>query len=335
VRALEALQSEPSASRSAFPSAFRKATRARTIQIAALAVIAAVVTGGISLLIPKSYRSEARILPNLGASGSSSLMALAAGSGLADLLSGQLGAAENPILTYPEILLSRTLLERTLESSVALTPTRSVVILDALEAQGATSRQRVEDGVRILRNAIDVRANPRSGLIAVSAVTPDSVLSAGIVIRMLEELDRFNLDTRTSRGRATREFVEGRMSEAQRQLASAEQSLASFRSSNIHIGNAPQLALQLERLEREVAVRSELFLLLSRQYEMARIEEKRDTPTFSVIDPARPPVRKYRPKVMLNAFVAGVSAVVLAVLFDFYRRTRSRPHAVPAISASM
>lgn len=305
-------------------------TKFGLIRVVSFALAAAVLAGAVSLLLPKTFRADARILPNLNSSGSSSLLALAAGSGLADLLGGQLGAAENPILTYPEILLSRTVLERTLSAAFS-----SRRIIDALDVSEPTQRERLDKATRVLRSSIDVRANPRSGLISVAAVTPDSLLSAAIVQGLLDELNRFNLETRTSQGRATREFVEARMQESQRNLAVAEQALATFRASNVHIGVSPQLSLQKDRLERDVAVRTELYQLLARQYEMARIEEKRDTPTFSVIDGPRPPVRKYRPKVLVNAGIAGLLAMLGAFFNDYRRATRGRPATMRKMPAAL
>jgi uncharacterized protein involved in exopolysaccharide biosynthesis len=300
------------------------APKPRLISIALVGLVAAVITCGISLVWPKSYRAEARILPNVSQSRSSSLLGLASGMGLSDVLSG-LGAMENPVLTYPEILTSRQLLLRTVLSPYPPdSPDSTNTVLAAIHADGPTERRRVEDGIRRLRDASSIRANPRSGLISVSAVTGDSVLSAYLVNQMLLELDRFNVETRATQGRATREFIEGRMREARVELNQAERELTAFRQSNLRIGNSPQLLLEQARLEREVDARSELYRLTARQYELARIEEKRDTPTFSVIDPAVPPVRKYRPQVILNTLIAGISATTLAAIADHLLRSRRR-----------
>jgi tyrosine-protein kinase Etk/Wzc len=311
------------------PQLLRIPSRRGWLRVVSYSLLAAILTASISLVIPKSYKAESRILPNLPGAGSSSLLALAAGSGLADLLSGQIGS-ENPVLTYPEILHSATLLERTLLSPAG--PAESRRIIDALGVRERTTREAIDAGIRKLKIATDVRANPRTGLISVSAITPDSVLSAVIVQRMLAELDRFNVESRTSRGQATRIFVEGRMAEAQREMSQAELALADFRQSNVRIGNSPQLRLREERLEREVQGRSELYQLLARQYEMARIEEKRDTPTFSVIDAARPPVRKYRPKVVLNTVVAFLGAVFIQVAYLYLRKHRNSPGLRPVVT---
>jgi len=275
------------------------------------ALVFATATLVASLLWPKSYKSEAKILPNPASGSSTSLLGLAAASGFGDLLSGSLGSVENPVLTYPEILSSTALLER-----VALAPDprdSHRTILASLRIKGS-DRLSIDKAVRLLATITSVDANLRSGIIHISAVTRDSVVSAYIVQQMLAELDRFNVDSRSSRGRATREFVEGRLGEARRELAEAEQSLALFRRNNIRIGNSPQLLLEQARLEREVDTQSELYRLLARQYEMARIEEKRDMSTFTVVDPARPPVRKYRPNITFNVLVAFFLAAGVRLL---------------------
>lgn len=287
-----------------------------------LAVAAAGVTGLISLIWPKTYRAEAKILPNQSGSAASSLIGLAAASGFGDLVSDQLGNRENPVLTYPEILSSRSLLEK-----IALTPyppesrNRAAIVLRSLSIRGA-SREDIDKGIRRLGEITRIDANLRSGLVYVSAVTRDSVLSAFIVQQMLAQLDHFNVDSRSSRGRATREFLDARIKEARQELADAERALATFRETNVRIGNSPQLQLEQVRLEREVDTRSELYRMLAREFEAARIEEKRDTPTFTIVDPARPPVRKYRPKILMNVLVAFFCVVGIRVLVTRVRASQ-------------
>jgi len=304
--------SETGGAQNTSPSPWLNVTWLKTTLFLALALAA--VTGIISFLVPKSYRAEAKILPNSAPSSTSSLLGLAAASGFGDLVSSSLGSRDVPILTFPEILTSRDLLER-----VALSPyppdssRHSGNVMNAVGIRGS-NRNAVDKGTTRLGELIRVDSNLRSGIISVSAVTRDSVLSAYVVQRMLDELDRFNVESRASRERATREFVDGRLKDAQRELSEAEQALARFRETNLRIGNAPQLELEQARLERDVVTRSELYRLLAREFEMARIEEKRDTPTFSVVEPPKPPVRKYRPRIVFNVVVAFLCAVGLRTL---------------------
>lgn len=291
---------------------FRAGLRGTLMLVAA----AAFITGLVSLLWPKTYRAEAVILPNFASGTKASLLDLAAGSGLGDILAGSMGPVENPVLTYPEILHSRTVLERTLLSHYPRGgPGPGPTVLEAIGVAGRSERQRLANGVVKLRALTTVRGSTRSGFISVAAETPDSVLSAFIVDQMLQELNRFNVESRASQGTATREFVQARLAEARGELTSAEGSLASFRQANLRIDNSPQLLLEQARLQREVETRADLVRLLARQYEVARIEEKRDTPTFSVIESAQPPIKKYRPRILFNMMVAVLLALGLRVGF--------------------
>ncbi len=289
-----------------------------------LAVVATGITGLISVLWPKTYRAEAKILPNQTGSVASSLIGLAAASGFGDLVSDQLGNRENPILTYPEILSSRSLLEKIAFSPYPPDSSRpGGTVMGSLGIR-ETDRLGVDKGIRRLGEITRIEANLRNGLVYVSAVTRDSVLSAYIVEQMLAQLDHFNVDTRSSRGRATREFLDARIKDARRELTEAEGALAMFRQTNVRIGNSPQLQLEQARLEREVDTRAELYRMLAREFEAARIEEKQDTPTFTVVDPAKPPVRKYRPKVLLNVLLALLCVVGARILVARIRLSQFR-----------
>ena len=284
-----------------------------------IVLCAGLLTAAISLVLPKSYRAEAKILPNMTDQGGSALRSLAS-AGLEGFLSGGFPTSENPILTYPEIMSSRTVLEKVALSPFPVGSTDpNATILKAIGIRPASALIMVDRGVVRLRDITKVYANPRSGIIIVSAITNDGRLSALIVQRLLDELERFNAITRATQGRAAREFVEARLKEAGVELGTAEQSLSAFRESNIHIGNSPQLQLRQLRLEREVQTRVDIYRLLSQQYESARIEEKRERPSVSIIDPPTAPVRKYRPRVLFNVIVAmicaaGIRFVIVSLL---------------------
>jgi len=76
--------------------------------------------------------------------------------------------------------------------------------------------------------------------------------------------------------------------------------------------DVPDLGIQLMRLTRSVEIQNTLFTFLTQQYEEAKIQEARDTPTIQVLDEAVVPVKKYRPRRML--FV--VSIFLLTILMN-------------------
>ncbi len=83
----------------------------------------------------------------------------------------------------------------------------------------------------------------------------------------------------------------------------------------------PDLALQYARLLRNVMVQETLFKLLTQQYEMARIQEAKDSPTVQILDYGKVPEKKAKPKrtiiVLLSTFAAGFFGIFLSFFSDY------------------
>ena len=83
--------------------------------------------------------------------------------------------------------------------------------------------------------------------------------------------------------------------------------------------HVPTLALEYGRLMRDVKIQETVVTLLTGQYEQAKMAEARDSPTVQVLDSAVPADRKSRPKVVLNALVAGIAAFLFGCIFVLLR----------------
>lgn len=84
------------------------------------------------------------------------------------------------------------------------------------------------------------------------------------------------------------------------------------------LSKMPHLVQQLAEIMRDLKVAENLFSLLSAEYENARIQEQRDTPSFSVLDRATGGGEKIRPirSLIGLATFASVFVMVLAVLIS-------------------
>ncbi|SDM70921.1 Uncharacterized protein involved in exopolysaccharide biosynthesis [Geoalkalibacter ferrihydriticus] len=85
------------------------------------------------------------------------------------------------------------------------------------------------------------------------------------------------------------------------------------------IAEVPELGLQFARLMREYKVQETLFELISKQYEVAKISEAKNTSTLQILDAAAVPDLKSKPKRSLMVLVATFAAGFLAVLVAFVR----------------
>ena len=78
----------------------------------------------------------------------------------------------------------------------------------------------------------------------------------------------------------------------------------------------PTLALNYARALRALKVQEALYVMLTSQYEQAKLAEARDTPTVQVLDPAIP-AEISKPRIGLNMMIAGVLALVVGVVLAF------------------
>jgi uncharacterized protein involved in exopolysaccharide biosynthesis len=84
--------------------------------------------------------------------------------------------------------------------------------------------------------------------------------------------------------------------------------------------NAPELEMRLAELLRDVEIKRSVYKVLSEQYEEAKIQETRDTPTLQVLDWAYPPMVRSKPKRKAIVGVSAVAAFLLSSFVVFYRR---------------
>lgn len=97
---------------------------------------------------------------------------------------------------------------------------------------------------------------------------------------------------------------------------------------NVPMSEAPELGLAYARLMRDLKIQETIFELLKQQYEQARIQEMRDTPTVQVLDVAKVPEKKSRPRRTIIAAMAGVMSFGLTLFFvivlEFAQREKER-----------
>lgn len=85
----------------------------------------------------------------------------------------------------------------------------------------------------------------------------------------------------------------------------------------VPFARVPEVGLELARLTRTVKMQETLVTLLTQQVEQAKLGERREWPTFEVLDRAVPAVRHIRPSVRLNVALAGMAALFVGVTLAF------------------
>jgi uncharacterized protein involved in exopolysaccharide biosynthesis len=155
-------------------------------------------------------------------------------------------------------------------------------------------------------------------VVRVDVTAPDPIVAQQVDSALLDQLNRFNLESRQTQAGSERRFTEARLGEVREDLRVAEDRLRAFLDQNRNYRSSPNLVFQEGRLTREVSVQQQLYLTLAQAYEQAKIEEVRDTPVITVLArpdvPVRPDARKTVLRGAIGLFLGFLLGVAIALL---------------------
>jgi len=251
------------------------------------ALLAAAVIGcvgftvGRILLQEPVYMAKATILPSGGQGGSGVLSLIASVTGAPPLLGG---SEENSSMLFPRLVESRRVSLEVAHTKFRI-PSRGgaeMTLMEFLEAKSDDEVLRALKGIR----AVDV--DKETGMLSITVSTPDAEFSAAVANRFVDVLERVNSEIRRASAAQNSEFLQERLAEMKAELTRAEDRLAEFRESNMRV-SSPNLELERLRFEREMGLKSQIFVSLSSQVELARLEEAKNMPIVRVLERASVP----------------------------------------------
>ena len=100
-------------------------------------------------------------------------------------------------------------------------------------------------------------------------------------------------------------------------------------------GKLPETGLEFLRKTRELKYQETLFELLSKQFEIAKIDEAKDASLIQVVDKALVPEKKSKPKRALIVILATMMAFFIGILLAFFKEAAERASLDPASAERM
>lgn len=300
--------------------------------ITVLTIAAAVIA---SLVIPPVYRAKASFVAN--SSGSSKLQGAGSASsgvgGLISQLGGSIGGdpSESPNF-YIQLFQSRELLTRLAQSRFPNprtdNPRDSATLIDILRIKKDDPRLRMEIALKRLSKAINAGFDVKTNLVFLTVDMQWPELASQVANTLVNEVSKFNRETRVSRAKSKRQFLESRHDSAQLLLRAAEERQRFFYEQNRGVLTSPSLRAEDARLRREVDLASDLYLNMQQQLEIARLDEINDAALITVIDTSIPPRKAQWPRygaLLTTSTAAGLMLGILlagslAVLADWRAR---------------
>jgi uncharacterized protein involved in exopolysaccharide biosynthesis len=326
---------------------FARAASARRRALGGFILVATILAVVVSLVLPPWFRARATILPPTEGADSFSLMAgLIESSALSRF---GLVSSSTPSDIFAEILRSRRLQEALIDSfhleqvyrtkgrdrtvkelgrhvGIGVEPSGLVaVFVEDRDPQRAADMANylVDELDRFNRESLNTRAKQTRGFlgerladvrgrlhVAESLLTKyereNGVVVSEEAVRGMADVIAQKLSLQVQRSYVS-SFTEKNSSE----LLAMDAELRAF---DRELAKLPGLKHEGARLALDAEIQRKMFTLITAQYEEARIQEMRDTPTLTILDRAGPPEIKARPKraiiVLVTAFVAALLATV-------------------------
>lgn len=267
----------------------------------------------ITLLLPRSYTSSATFMPQAEESALSQFASFAADLGL------PLPATSSGLSPqfYESLIRARGLLHAAVETEYVFTVGEEAdseagrgTLVELYGMDDPDPRQRIEDAIEQLDDDLSTVADANIGTVTAAVQTRWPDLSRAVAERLLELVNQFDAETRQTRAAAEKVFVSTRLESARAELLVMEDSLQAFLETNRRYQSSPELRFALERLQRRVNIREQVVSSMAIAYEEARIEEVRDTPVLTVVDPPRRPVEPDSRGLFFKALVVLVLALL-------------------------
>lgn len=324
---------------------FLTACLERRRPILAFVLVVMVLSVVVSLLLPNWYRAQSTVLPPTEGSDSYGIMTSLIQSAALSKIGMTTTSTASDI--YQEILRSRTLqedlirefhleqlyrkrgMDRTLKElaghvrvTIGLSGLLIVQIEDRDPQRAAGMANRLVDQLdRFNRETLNTRAKRtrefletrvadvqlrlgaaeaaltayerRNGVVADAAAVGGM---AGVIAQKLSlQVKRAYVSSYTAAGSAAVRSIDAEIAAYDRELA-----------------RLPGLKNEGARLALDAEIQRRVFTLLTGQYEDARVQETRDTPTITVLDRARAPEMKARPKRTVIVLVSTLAALLLS-----------------------
>ena len=250
------------------------------------------VVAGYSYTIPNVFAASAIFVPSRMATISNRMGSMV---GMAGVLGAVEGNADNPSPEYYAALLqSQPFLEK-------LYGGRSELPLDFEELRKSVS--------------VTMGKSKSAGqqLLTVTVTAGNPQIAADLANACVEALVNHKREARNSQASMNREFVETQLAKAQVLLAEAENALAAFSTRNRRVAT-PDLQIEKDRLARAVRTHDEVFITLSMQLELAKIQEHEEQQTLEVVERAAPPLHRSSPNRRSMVTAAGFAGLFFFVM---------------------
>jgi capsule polysaccharide export protein KpsE/RkpR len=274
----------------------------------------------VSYFVSPIFNSYATILP-VGGDESNQLAGFANRLGLGSNSKGISDFSSSSL--YPDFIKSKYIAEKmlktrfvTLKSDTSL-PLLKILTNRNLENDGSISEASMFYGRTKLNKLVKVSLSRKTPIVNIFVNAGEPILARDIALAFVDQLDEIQNKFKLDKIKEKRIFIENRIKEIKVDLIFKEETLRAFREKNRNINSSPALLLEEERLGRESAVLTQLYITLKNEFERIQIEEVEQNRMFVVLDSPSIPLKRSSPRrkdFVLFALIFSLLITTIVVL---------------------
>lgn len=176
-----------------------------------------------------------------------------------------------------------------------------------------------------LSNQVNIEINDKEGFIKIKAEMPEPLAAAEVADRAKNLLQQTIIEFQIEKANYQLEYLENRLQESKQDFEAAQTRLASFTDRNLY-GSTARSATKLERLQAEYDLTYSVYSELSKQVESQRLQVKKDTPVFTIIESPIVPSEKAGPNrigiIVYGIFLGVFFSCFIIFCFEYYKVLR-------------
>ncbi len=178
--------------------------------------------------------------------------------------------------------------------------------------------------VNSMKKRIVCDVDKKTMVITIDVTDQDPLIAATMADSVQQRLQDFITDYRTKKARKDLEFSRKAFEKAQQRYEHARRRYASFSDSNQRLF-LESLRSEQEKLSQELSIQSQVYTQASAQLQQAELDVQRETPAFTVLEPATVPVRKAGPARAKMCLIFLFLAFLGTTVYVLYKEDDLKP----------
>lgn len=147
----------------------------------------------------------------------------------------------------------------------------------------------------VLDAMVSLDLNPKEGYITLTTRMPEALAAAQLAQQAQTLMQRYITEFKIQKAKANLDFIQGRYNETKAEFEKAQVSLALIKDRNKDFTSGLS-NIEAERINTRYTISYNVFQELAKQLEEAKIQVKKETPVFTIIEPVTVPSEKSKPK---------------------------------------